>query len=114
MLDFSIYLMYRAGTAITSALPMRLLFRVGNVAGLVVWLVVPKYRRLAQRNLEVAFAGEKSRSDLRRICRRNFQRGAANLLCSVKMSSMPPEKIARHLEADDFEPIHRPLRDGKP
>jgi heptosyltransferase II len=114
MLEFSIYLLYRAGTAIASALPLRFLFAFGQGAGFLAWLVLGKYRRLALRNLEIAFAGEKSNGELRRICRRNFQRGAANLLCSVKMGSMPPEKMERHLETENLEAVHSELRTGRP
>jgi len=114
MLDFCIYLLYRAGTAIASALPLRFLFGLGNFAGLFSWVVLWKYRRLAMRNLEIAFGGERSRRELRQISRRNFQLGAANLLCSVKMSSMPPEKIKRHVDTENFDVIHRHLRGGTP
>ena len=114
MLDFSIYLLYRAGTVIASALPLRFLFALGNGAGFLSWLFLWKYRRLAMRNLQIAFGGEKPKSELRRIARRNFQRGAANLLCSFKMGSMPPEKIAGCVETENFEAIHRQLRAGTP
>jgi len=97
-----------------SALPLRLLFSLGNGMGFLAWLVIGKYRRLALRNLEIAFAGEKSKVELQRISRRNFQRGAANLLCSVKMGSMPPAKMARHLETENFDAVHRELRAGRP
>ena len=33
MLDFSIYLLYRAGMAIASALPVRVLFAIGSFMG---------------------------------------------------------------------------------
>ena len=56
------------------------------------WLLLPHYRRLARRNLEIAFAKEKSPLELRRIVRRNFQWLSANLICSLKMVSMPLEK----------------------
>lgn len=114
MLDFSIYLLYRAGTVIASALPLRFLFGLGNFFGFLAWLLLPKYRRLAQRNLEIAFNGEKSTSELRRTSRRNFQRGAANLLCSVKMGSMAPAKMARHLETENLEAVQQILGEGKP
>ena len=114
MLEFCIYLLYRAGTAMASALPLRLLFSLGNGMGFLAWLVLWKYRRLAMRNLEIAFAGEKSKGELQRISRRNFQQGAANLLCSVKMGSMAPEKMARHLETENFDAVHRELRAGRP
>ena len=87
MLDFSIYLLYRAGTAIASALPLRVLFPLGNLVGLGAWLLLPRYRRLARRNLEIAFANEKSARELRGIVRRHFQRLTANLICSAKLAS---------------------------
>jgi lipopolysaccharide heptosyltransferase II len=114
MLDFSIYLLYRAGTAIASVLPVRVLFAIGNFTGLVAWMLLPQYRRLARRNLEIAFAKEKLPREMRRIVRRHFQRLAANLACSVKMGSMPPEKLARYVETENLDVVHQELRAGRP
>ncbi len=44
MLDFCIYLLYRAGTAIASLLPVRVLFAIGSFLGLGGWLLLPKYQ----------------------------------------------------------------------
>ena len=114
MLDFSIYLLYRAGTAIASALPVRVLFAIGNFMGWWAWLLLPHYRRLARRNLEIAFAKEKSPRELRRIVRRHFQNLSANLLCSLKMVSMPLEKLTRYVEAENLDAVHTELRAGRP
>jgi heptosyltransferase II len=114
MLDFSIYLLYRAGTAIASALPLRVLFPIGNLMGLAAWLLLPHYRRLARRNLEIVFANEKSARELRGIVRRHFQRLTANLICSAKLGSMPPENVARYVETENLDAVHRELRAGRP
>ena len=114
MVDFCIYLLYRTGTAIASTLPFGFLFRFGNLMGFLSWLVLWKYRRLAQRNLEIAFGGEKSKRELRRIARRNFQRGAANLLCGPKLGSMSPDQLARYVEAENADVVHQELRAGRP
>lgn len=114
MLDFSIYLLYRAGTAIASALPVRVLFALGNLMGWGAWLLLPQYRRLARRNLDIAFGQEKSPREIRLIVRRHFQNLAANLLCSVKMASMPPEKLVRYVETENLDAMHRELRAGRP
>ena len=95
MLDFVVYLLYRTGLAIIAAIPMRLLFAVGQFLGFCAWLVSGKYRRLAKRNVAIAFANEKTPREMRRLVRRHFQRLGANLLCSVKLTAMPPEKILR-------------------
>jgi lipopolysaccharide heptosyltransferase II len=113
MLDFSIYLLYRTGTAVASALPVRVLFAIGNFMGFVAWLLLPHYRRLARRNLEIAFADEKSPRELRRIGRRNFQWLSANLICGLKMVSMPPEKLARYVEPENLDAVHQALRGGR-
>ncbi|MEY2510490.1 MAG: heptosyltransferase [Verrucomicrobiota bacterium] len=114
MLDFCIYLLYRAGTAIASLLPVRVLFAIGSFLGLVGWFFMVPYRRLAQRNLAIAFANEKSPRELRRIARRNFQYLSANMLCNLKMISMPAEKLARYVEPENLEAAHHELRSGRP
>jgi heptosyltransferase-2 len=114
MLDFTVYLLYRVGSAIASALPLRLLFILGEFLGFCAWLILPGYRRLANRNLFIAFGNEKSPRQLRRLVRRHFQRLGANLLCSVKLTSMPLDKMAAQIETENLDAIHRELRAGRP
>jgi lipopolysaccharide heptosyltransferase II len=114
MLDFGIYLLYRAGSLVLGALPLRLLFSLGELLGLAAWALHGGYRRLAQRNLAVAFGGEKTPTELRRLARRHFQRLGANLLCSLKLSTMPLEKLAPRLVIENEELIHNELRGGRP
>ncbi len=114
MLDFSIYLLYRVGTALLAALPLRALFTLGNASGFCAWIILGKYRRLALRNISIAFESEKSPRELRRLVRRHFQRLGANLLCSVKLSTMPPEKVLYHVKIDNLDAMHREFRAGVP
>lgn len=114
MLDFSIYLLYRAGTVLLAALPLRALFALGNVSGFCAWIILGKYRRLALRNISIAFGNEKSPRELHRLVRRHFQRLGANLLCSVKLRVMPLEKMEARVETENFDVVHRQLRAGHP
>ena len=114
MLDFIVYLLYRSGSAIASALPLPLLFVFGEFLGFCTWIILGNYRRLAQRNVTIAFGNEKSPWQLRRLVRRHFQRLGANLLCSVKLTGMPLEKMATRIEAENLDFIHRELRAGRP
>src|SRR6266850_5968345 len=114
MLDFVVYLLYRTGLAIATAIPMRFLFAIGQFLGFCVWLVSGKYRRLAKRNVAIAFANEKTPREMRRLVRRHFQRLGANLLCSVKFTAMPPEKILRRVKVDNIEAMDREFRAGVP
>ena len=114
MLDFSIYLFYRAGTVLLTALPLRALFALGNVSGFCAWILLGKYRRLALRNISIAFGNEKSTRELRRLVRRHFQRLGANLLCSVKLSLMPSEEMEKCVAIENLDIVHRHLRAGRP
>ena len=114
MLDFVVYLLYRAGSAIAAALPLRFLFAVGEFLGFCAWLVSGKYRRLAERNVEIAFGDEKSPRELRCLVRRHFRRLGANLLCSVKLTAMPPEQILQRVKVENIEAMDREFRAGVP
>jgi heptosyltransferase-2 len=110
MLDFVVYLLYRIGLAIATAIPIRFLFAVGQFLGICAWLVSGNYRRLANRNVAIAFANEKTPREMRRLVRRHFQRLGANLLCSVKLTTMPPEKILRRVTVDNIQAMDREFR----
>jgi lauroyl/myristoyl acyltransferase len=73
-----------------------------------------KYRRLATRNLEIAFSNEKSPRELRELVRRHFRQLGANLLCSAKLTQMPPEKILERVEVENIESMAREFRAGVP
>jgi heptosyltransferase-2 len=114
MLDFSVYLFYRAGFAILTALPMRFLFALGNFLGFCAWLVSAKYRQLALQNVTIAFGNEQSPRKLRGLVRRHFQRLGANLLTGLKLAAMPLEKARARVKIDNADAAHRELRSGRP
>lgn len=58
MVDYAVYLFYRIGTGLFGLLPLPLAFAIGQMAGVIAWLVLPQYRKLALRNVRIAFAGE--------------------------------------------------------
>src|ERR1700752_2448148 len=114
MLDFSIYLLYRAGTFFLAALPLQALFALGNVSGFLGWIVLGKYRRLAFRNISIAFGNEKSAPELHRLVRCHFQRLGANLLCSVKLAVMPLDKVLARVRVENADAVHDEVRRGRP
>ncbi len=114
MFDFLVYLLYRAGLAVVAALPLPFLFGLGDFLGVCAWMFSGKYRRLATRNLEIAFANEKSPRELRQLVRRHFRSLGANLLCSAKLTQMSPDKILEHVEVENMESMAREFRAGVP
>ena len=61
MRDYSLYVLYRAAIALLSVLPLSFVFRLGRFGGWCCWLLLARYRRLALRNLEIAFGDSKPR-----------------------------------------------------
>jgi heptosyltransferase-2 len=114
MLQYLIYLLYRAGIFLFGLLPLPALFLLGQFGGAVAWIILPQYRALARRNVRIAFGDEISARDGRRIVRRHFQRLGANLLCSIKFSRMPMEKILERVRVENFERITNCSRAKKP
>src|SRR5260370_39720197 len=90
MFDFVVYLLYRAGSAVVAVLPLPFLFGFGPFLCVCAWMFSWKYRRLATRNLEIAFANEKSPRELRWLVGLHFWRLGANLLWTSKLTRMPP------------------------
>ena len=110
MCEFLVYVLYRAGVAIITILPLPLLFRVGEVLGCVGWLVLPQYRRLAFRNFQTAFGETKSLRESRRMVRRHFRRLGANFLCGLKVALIPLEALSKYVEVEGVDLIDRHLR----
>jgi heptosyltransferase II len=114
MLQYLIYILYRAGIFLFGLFPLPALFLLGQFSGAVAWIILPQYRALALRNVRIAFGDEISARNGRRIVRRHFQRLGANLLCSIKFSRMPMEKILERVRVENFARITDCSRAKKP
>ena len=114
MLDYGVYLLYRAGIWLVALFPLPLLFAIGQFAGTMAWLISHRYRALALRNVRIAFGDELSPGKARRLVRQHFQRLGANLLCSVKFTEMPIAKIFHRVELENFEPLESCFRRKQP
>src|SRR5256886_17539388 len=102
MFDYPVYLLYRVGTDLLVLLPLPFLFAMGQICGAIAWLLLPQYRKLALRNVRIAFGDELSETELRRIVRRHFRLLGANLLCSVKFTRMQMEIILQRLRLENL------------
>lgn len=114
MRDFAAYLLYRAAVAVVTAMPLPMVFRLGAFAGSIGWAILPNYRRLALRNVTIAFGRTKSASELRALVYQHFCRLGANLLSSIKSGSMAPEELERRVEFQNIGPMAEKLRQRIP
>jgi lauroyl/myristoyl acyltransferase len=92
------YGIYRAGNLLITPLPLGLVFRIGQLLGLFAWPILRNRRALAIRNLQTALGLTKP--DAERIARDHFVNTGANLLCMLKIPSMPEDRLWEHI---DFE-----------
>jgi lipopolysaccharide heptosyltransferase II len=113
MLDYLVYLVYRTGFALISVFPLYFLFALGRALGFCGWLLLPKYRQLAFRNIDIAFGEDKSPREISRIVRHHFQRLGANLLCGLRLAAMPLEKVRERVTVENAEAPERELRNGR-
>ena len=82
-MDYPVYLAFRALTLAVGALPLTWVFRLGRLGGWLAYVFLPPYRRVAVANLLIAYGGERSPSEIRRLARQHFLTLGANALCSL-------------------------------
>ena len=114
MRAFCVYVLYRAASAVLTALPLRAVVALGQAGGLCAWAILPNYRRLALHNATIAFGNEKSLPELRFLVRRHFQHLGANILCSMKIAVMPLDEIEQRVRIENLDVVHQQLRAGRP
>ena len=114
MLEYFVYLIYRAGFALIGLLPLRTAYSFGNALGFCAWMIAGHYRRLGFHNVDIAFGDEKSAREKRALVRRHFQRLGANLLSSLKLAGMPLDEARACVRIENVDAAHSVLRDGRP
>lgn len=83
----------RGAVAFFRALPRAMAFRLGSVLGSLASRVARKEYLLAVEHLTIAFGGEKSPREIRRLARRVFRIMARNFVETVRLGAMTPEEM---------------------
>ena len=105
--------LYRAFTGLVTLLPLRAAYRLGQVMGILGYLVFWPYRWLAIRNLTIAYGTTLSRVEIRRLALIHFTTLGANLLCSIKASNYNAAKLRTIAQVEGMETIRAALERGK-
>jgi lipopolysaccharide heptosyltransferase II len=112
-MEFLIYLLYRAFAGGIALLPLQTGFMLGRALGWIAYYLAVPYRRLVLRNLRIAFEGEKSAEELRRLAREHFATLGANLFSSFKLATMSQEAIAARVDIQNMAALHKAAEPGK-
>ena len=102
-MDYLVYLLYRGFTRLIAALPLGVVFRLGQALGWVGYVFAGLYRRLAVHNLTIAYGGKKSPQEIRALARAHFVTLGANLLCAIKAEKFDAARLHEVVAVDGME-----------
>jgi lauroyl/myristoyl acyltransferase len=97
-MEWALYLLARGVIRWIQAMPLAWVARLGRAGGGLAYYLDGRHRRVARRNLELCFGGEKSAEEIRGLARENFRRIGENFACGVKTAAMSFEELGRHVE----------------
>jgi heptosyltransferase II len=103
-MSYVVYLIYRTIGFFIALLPLGLVVRLGRFLGLLGYFFAGKYRRIAVRNIAIAFP-ERSKRDHRSLARAHFATLIGNLFAAEKISRMTREQIVSLVEIEGREII---------
>ena len=109
-LEYGIYLTVEK---LIGLLTPRAACRVGGCFGVLVGRLSVRHRRIVERNLRIAFAGEKSPSELEALAHEVFRKAGANLISSLCTASLDPKALNRAVEVENITVLTDALAVGK-
>lgn len=108
------YLVYRLAETALTIPPMWFCYRTGQLIGLICYYLLKRYRNLAEHNVSIAFANEKSVPEIKQLVREHFITVGANFVCSAKLTTVSPNKINNYVEYEGLELLQENAEKGIP
>ena len=102
VVDYAVYILYRAFGWLLRFLPLPWVFGFGQFAGLIGYYLLGGYRRLAAANIRIAFP-DWSSEEVEHCSRRHFMDLMANLLSAFALLEKPWEEVRQRLDVSNFE-----------
>jgi len=121
-LDRFIYWLALGVITVIRRLPLAVCYALGQIVGVVLWAILPGYRKLTRQNLAIAFGGQgsatpvdwnKTPEEIRRLTFQHFVNLGANAVCAFKMSSLSQEEILRVTSIENRDHLARHLAGGR-
>ena len=100
LMDRLLYLLALGLVTLIRLLPITVCFLLGQFLGLLVWAILPGYRRLSKQNLQIAFGSKLTDSEAASITRKHFANLGANILSSIKIPALSEKKLRSRLRFD--------------
>ncbi len=98
---------------IAALLPGPWVFRLGEALGSLAWHLLPQRRKIVLRNLRIAYAGEKSLTEIHALARASFLRTGANLVCAAHTARLPEARLKKILHVENPGLLAETLAQGR-
>ncbi|MFZ4483084.1 MAG: lipopolysaccharide heptosyltransferase II [Chthoniobacterales bacterium] len=112
-MDYLVYLLVLGLLSVLGRLPLGVVFRLGSALGFAAWIILPKYRRLARHNMEIAFGATMSPAEIRQLARRHFTNLGANLLSAPRLARLPEAAVEARVDLIGFPLLREALGRGR-
>lgn len=109
-----VYALFRCFEGVLRALPMEAVWHLGRGIGLAGYFLLGPYRRLALKNLKLAFGAEHDEAWRRGVARGHFASLVANLLCGFKLPMLDGGEIMKRVTIEGMEPAREAAEAGRP
>jgi KDO2-lipid IV(A) lauroyltransferase len=86
---------------------------MGEALGGLVWHFMPLRRKIILRNLRIAFAGEKDRTELQHMAKASCRRTGGNLISAAHTARLAPEKLGEVIHIENLELLEQALAAGQ-
>ena len=103
LMDRLIYLLALCLVTFIRLLPITVCFVLGQLVGLLVWMILPRYRRLSKQNLRIAFGPTLSEREAASITLKHFLNLGANIVSSIKIPAMSMKQLRSRLSMEKEE-----------
>ena len=104
---YYLYYLARVGIFLFSLLPSKIGLFFGAKAGALAYYILPRYRKVALRNLELAIGAEKSKGELRGIARRVFENLGKNAFELVRFPKINETNIGCLVKLENADRLRR-------
>ncbi len=111
--QFLIYAIVRGFSVIINLFPEGFALGVGKQLGRLAYVIDFEHRRVAIKNLELAFGREKSKNEIRRIALRTFENLGMNFVEFLRVPGLNEEKLLAKVEIEGRSHLEAALRQGK-
>jgi KDO2-lipid IV(A) lauroyltransferase len=107
------YRLYKLIRGLISVIPRRLILLSGGFLGVLFYYTGKKHRRIALKNLDLAYGSLLPNKEKNRIARLSFKHFGSTLFDIIKLSRMSRNKLEDIITVEGEEHLHRALEDGK-